>query len=111
MPTYSYFCSHCGYTKDITETITERKARKSVRCKCKKPMSQKLTGGAAAFMSCQTIGSAIDRNTSRMSLDEKIYRSTRKYDELNPMLNPDMAREDQKKGIERETAEIIAGHR
>ena len=73
-------------------------------------MHQKYTGGAAAFMSCQTIGSAADRNTNRLSLDEKIHLSTRKYQTVNPMLNPDVAREDQKKGIEREIAEVTAGH-
>jgi len=112
MPEYSYKCYQCEHTLDISETISERKARKSVKCpKCKKQMSQIFTGGAGAFMSCQTIGSAVDRNTGRMSLDEKIHVGTKKYQDLNPMLNPDMAREDRKANIEREIAEITQGHR
>ena len=107
-PTYEYRCS-CGATEEVVCSMAEHKP--SIRCKkCKKQMPQVITGGVARFMSPKTIGMAVQSNTDRLSLDAKINYDTKKYQELNPMIKPELAEQDKKNKIEKEIQKITKAH-
>jgi len=81
-------------------------------------MRQQFSGGIDIYgskkpvsMGTNCLGTICDRNTDRMSLDEKIYHGTKKYQSDNPSINPEIAKQDRKSNIERETQEIIKGHK
>ena len=73
-------------------------------------MLQVITGGVARFMAPRCIQSAVDSNTDRMSLDEKIHYGTKKYQEINPMIKPEIAEQDKKNKIEKEIQKITKAH-
>ena len=108
---YEYFCDKCNETKEIIESMAEHTSDKVVKChRCKKRMKPVITGGTYRFMGPKSIGMAINKNTDKLSLDEKISIGTNKYKTINESLNPDQARQDQQANIARETKEIIQGH-
>ena len=108
MPTYLYECK-CGSTEEVICPMSERKS--SIRCKkCKKMMPQVISGGVHGYVGSRTVGMQINKNTDSMSLDSKIHYGTQKYQELNPALKPELAREDRDHKIAKEIKAITKAH-
>jgi len=115
-PTYEYLCPN-GHSEEVVCSMSDHKS--SIRCRvCGCKMPQVISGGVDIYgsnkpvsMGTRTIGMQTNLNTDRMSLDAKIHYGTQKYQELNPNINPELARQDRKDKIERETQKIIKGHK
>ena len=73
-------------------------------------MPQVISGGVHGYVSHQTIGMRLNENTDKMSLDAKIHYGTQKYQELNPALKPELAREDRDHKIAKEIKAITKAH-
>ena len=108
MPAYEYKCQ-CGHTEEVICSMAEHKS--SIECpKCKKDAPQVITGGVHRCVTGTTLGHALDQNSDRLSLDAKIHFGTRKYQNLNANLKPEIAEHDRKQKIEREIQSITAAH-
>ena len=110
MPIYVYDCPKCGQSKEIVESMSAHTSGKTVRCKCKGSMKQRFSGGIAGFVQGTTLGGLVDKNTDKMSLDQKISLATKKYEKVNPMLDPDIVAIDKKANIARTIKEVTEGH-
>jgi len=116
-PIYDFVCDICKQKREQYGSIMQRIP--VVKCpKCKKKMHLSISGGTDVFgskkpvsMGAKTLGSLVSKNTDKMSLDEKIYHGTKKYQDLNPNIKPEIAEQDRKTKIEKETQKIIRGHK
>ena len=77
MPIYSFICDDeeggCGHTFEIGKSMSkiEKYKPKCPKCKCKKCYQN--FGAVSVMEAPKTVGSLADKNTSRMSEDEKRY--------------------------------------
>lgn len=83
MITYEYKCSNCNIEITVQQSIKDKPLTKCESCNhdC---LERVISGGICSIMkySSNTLGSAIDKNTSKMGkyeLQEKRYNDTKNY--------------------------------
>jgi primosomal protein N' len=94
MPTYTFECDEdsggCGEIIEIRCAYAEKQSNKPKSCpKCKKRKSIiELFGSSNSIYIPKTLGSLVDKNTSKISTDEKIHLTKKhneyKRDKSNP---------------------------
>jgi len=66
---YTYECERCFHIEEVSHGMHEEP---SILCpKCEYIMSRIITQAPAGYVTCKTLGSLADRNTARMSKEEK----------------------------------------
>jgi len=116
-PVYDFVCSSCNEKREQYGSIAQPVP--VVKCpKCKKKMSLNISGGTdihgskkPVSMGVKCLQTQVDRNTDRMSLDEKIHWGTNKYRTTNESIKPEYAERDQKDKIDKEIKKITKYHR
>ena len=77
MPVYSFTCDNedggCGHNYEIVKSMSEIEGFKPKCPKCKKKKSFQNFGGVNVIEGPKTLGSLADKNTAKMSADEKHY--------------------------------------
>lgn len=85
MITYEYSCNNCKHQFEAQQSIKDKPLIKCPECK-KNKLERLISGGTCSIMkyNSNTLGSAIDKNTSKMGkyeLQEKRHNDNRNYKE------------------------------